>query len=57
MHFHRKFQFLATGMVGMGPLGWHRRVVLPSRALAQIRSEFPSDYYTGHQHSPPPTTP
>ncbi|XP_065899014.1 uncharacterized protein [Dysidea avara] len=54
---NRKFRFLAYRQLvwwGWGYLGRHRRVVLPSCAVSRIRSEFPSDDYTGHQ-IPPPT--
>ena len=55
---YRRFRYLAYRQFvwwGWQYLGRHRRVVLPSCAVARIRSEFPSDEYTGHQD--PPATP
>ena len=56
----RKFRYLAYRQLtwwGWQHLGRHRRVVLPSCAVAKIREEFPSasEEYTGHQY--PPATP
>ena len=56
--FNRRFRYLAYRQLvwwGWQCLGRHRRVVLPSCAVSKVRSEFPSEEYTGYQD--PPATP
>ena len=56
--FNRRFRYLAYRQLvwwGWQYLSRHRRVVLPSCAVSKVRSEFPSEEYTGYQD--PPATP
>ena len=56
----RKFRYLAYRQLtwwGWQHLGRHRRVILPSFAVAKIRQEFPSALEEYRDHQYPPATP